>query len=245
MEELNKYLNELVVNNVTPGFTYAIISDRDYYGAVGYKSLFPQKEETNLDTLYDIASLTKVLVVLPLIFKLVENGKIKLAEPFTKAIALYLTKYLGCYCIIKNKDTRIDANSDIDEEYKKALIKCVNDNDIRLVLDLHGAKETRDFDVELGTLNNLTADFSSIRELEESFLEHGINDVTHNCQFKGGVITKIIYGQTNADVIQIEINKKFRDLTNIDRLEKICLSLVSSIKMYVNNCINRVNDIKK
>ncbi len=118
-----------------------------------------------------------------------ENGKIKLAEPFTKAIALYLTKYLGCYCIIKNKDTRIDANSDIDEEYKKALIKCVNDNDIRLVLDLHGAKETRDFDVELGTLNNLTADFSSIRELEESFLEHGINDVTHNCQFKGGVIT--------------------------------------------------------
>lgn len=166
--------------------------------------------------------------------QLKENGKIKLSEPFTKAIALYLNKCLGCYCIIKNLDTGIDANSDCDDEYKKELIKCVNENNIRLVLDLHGAKETRNFDIELGTLNNLSADFSSIRELEETFKENGISNVINNQNFKGGGITRNIYGKTNADVIQLEINRKFRDLNNIEKIEKLCLSLISFIDMYIN-----------
>ena len=36
-----------------------------------------------------------------------ENGKVKLSEPYTKAIALYLNKYCNTYAIIKNNDTVI------------------------------------------------------------------------------------------------------------------------------------------
>ena len=35
---------------------------------------------------------------------------------------------------------------------------------------MHGAKKDRKFDVELGTLNNLSSDYSTIIELKEAFI---------------------------------------------------------------------------
>ncbi|MFA5604113.1 MAG: serine hydrolase [Bacilli bacterium] len=74
-------MNEGVNNNVFPGATYAII----YKGTiikdfVGYKSLYPVKEENNIDTIYDLASLTKVLVTNTLIGKLLEDKIIGLDD---------------------------------------------------------------------------------------------------------------------------------------------------------------------
>ena len=43
---------------------------------------------------------------------------------------------------------------------------------------------------EFGTLNNLSADYSTIKELEESFVENGISNINFNDPFKGGAITK-------------------------------------------------------
>ena len=83
-----------------------------------------------------------------------KDGTIKPSESFTKAIALYLNKYYGVSCMVKIKDTGMDSNRDNHDEFKKEMIKYVSDNNIKLFIDLHGAKETRDFDVEFGTLNN-------------------------------------------------------------------------------------------
>lgn len=82
-----------------------------------------------------------------------DDGTIKASEPYTKALALYLQKRLNCTCFVKNFDTGIDSNSEKDEEYKNELIKYIKRNNIKLVLDLHGASLKREFDVELGTLN--------------------------------------------------------------------------------------------
>ena len=161
-----------------------------------------------------------------------EDGSIKLSEPYTKAIALYLNKHFNVNCMIKINDTGLDANRDNRDEFKTELLRFIKDNNIKLVIDLHGSKESRDFDIEFGTLNNLSADFSTIKELEEAFTENGILNVSHNSPFKGGAITQGVYALDDVDVIQIEINGKYRDHNNIDNLNKLIHSLQNFIDLY-------------
>lgn len=163
-----------------------------------------------------------------------EDGTLKYSEPFTKSIAQYISNKINTSYYIKLEDTGIDSNSINIDAFKETLLKIIKENNIKLLIDIHGAKEERDFDVELGTLNNLSADFSTIKELEDAFKENGINNIEHNNPFKGGGITQYIYGNTNIDIIQIEINKKYRDINNLDKLEQLCNSLLSFIKMYSN-----------
>lgn len=164
-----------------------------------------------------------------------EDGTIKLSEPFTKAIAMYVANNLNTSFLIKTKDTGIDANSDNKEVFKETLLQIIKTQNIKLLIDLHGSKKERDFDIEFGTLNNLSADYSTVKELEDAFKEHGIKNVLYNDPFKGGGITRYIYGNTDIDVIQIEINRKFRDIDNIDNLKKVCDSLIAFIKQYTQD----------
>ena len=167
-----------------------------------------------------------------------EDGSIKLDEPYTKAIALYLNKYFNVNCMIKIKDTGLDANRDNRDEFKTELLRFIRENNIKLVIDLHGANRKRDFDVEFGTLNNLTADFSTVKELEEAFTENGIKNVSHNDPFKGGAITQYVYSIKGVDAIQVEINGRYRNPNHIDELEKLTKSFENFIKQY-KDYINR------
>ena len=170
--------------------------------------------------------------------QLKEDGTTKLKEPYTKAIALYFNKYYNVYSIFKNNDTGVDSNKDNYDKYNIEMRRLVKDNNIKLVIDLHGASKDRNFDIEFGTLNNLSADFSTIKELEEAFVENGINNISNNNPFKGVAITQGIYSLDNIDVIQIEINGKYRDYNNIELLEKVIQSFCNFIKQY-NEYINR------
>ena len=89
------------------------------------------------------------------------DGYIKNSEPFTKAIALYLNKKCDSSYLVKIKDTGLDSNRDNHDEFKKLLFDVVKENNIKLVIDLHGADHNRDFDVEFGTMNNLSADYTT------------------------------------------------------------------------------------
>lgn len=166
------------------------------------------------------------------------DGTTKLNEPYTKAIALYLNKYFNVYSIVKNNDTGIDSNRDYYDEYNVEIRRLIKESNIKLVIDLHGAARERDFDIEFGTLNNLSADFSTIKELEEAFTENNINNISYNDPFKGGAITQGIYGLTDIDIIQLEINSKYRDHDNLELLERLIKSLEKFIKQY-NEYINR------
>ena len=171
-------------------------------------------------------------------YQLLDDGTTKLKEPYTKAIALYLNKYCNTYAIVKNNDTGIDSNRDNYDEYNLGMRRLIKDYNIKLVIDLHGASKDRKFDIEFGTLNNLSADFSTIKELEEAFTENGINNINHNDPFKGGAITQGIYSLDDVDGIQVEINGKYRDYNNIKELENLIQSLQNFVKQY-NEYINR------
>ncbi len=161
-----------------------------------------------------------------------EDGSIKLKEPYTKAIALYFNKHFHVSCIVKIRDTGLDSNRDNQDDFKKELMKFVKENKVKLVIDLHGASKERDFDVEFGTMNHLTTDYSTLKEFEEAFLENGIFNVAHNDPFKGGAITQYLYSQKDVDVIQLEINQKYRDLNQLEYLEKLCMALEKFILQY-------------
>ena len=84
------YFKKMVKLNVFPGCNYAIIhNDKLEFGSVGAKALVPKIEKNDINTLYDIASLTKVLVTNVLITKLLEENKIKLDDKVNK----YLPKF--------------------------------------------------------------------------------------------------------------------------------------------------------
>ena len=104
-------------------------------------------------------------------YQLRDDGSTKLKEPYTKAIALYLNKYCNTYAIVKNNDTGIDSNRDNYDQYNVEMRRLIKENNIKLVIDLHGASKDRKFDIEFGTLNNLSADFSTIKELEEKAVQ--------------------------------------------------------------------------
>ncbi|MEO8099524.1 MAG: exo-beta-N-acetylmuramidase NamZ domain-containing protein [Acidobacteriota bacterium] len=59
--------------------------------AYGSRALVPQHEAATVDTIYDAASLTKVIATTPAMMKLVEQGKVRLGDPVTA----YLPEFQG------------------------------------------------------------------------------------------------------------------------------------------------------
>ena len=165
-----------------------------------------------------------------------KDGTIKLNEPFTKAIAKYVSNKTDCSYLIKQRATKIDSNWEELDDFKLLLERFIHEHGVELLIDIHGASSKREFDVELGTLNNLSVRQSTIRNIRNSFFEYGIYEVVLNEPFKGGGITKYIFGKTEIDVIQIEINGKYRNINDAENMERLCNALIKFIRNYLSNC---------
>ncbi len=79
---VKKLLVQGVKANVFPGAVLRVLSDShvifDY--ATGFSSLFPERRKITTDTVFDIASLTKVIVTTSSVMLLVQDKKLKLDE---------------------------------------------------------------------------------------------------------------------------------------------------------------------
>ena len=62
-----------------------------YRKAYGERALIPKREPMTVDTIFDAASLTKVIATTPSVMKLFEQGKIRLNDPVTR----YLPEFQG------------------------------------------------------------------------------------------------------------------------------------------------------
>ncbi|HXP87534.1 MAG TPA: exo-beta-N-acetylmuramidase NamZ domain-containing protein [Bryobacteraceae bacterium] len=85
----------LVVGQVAGGQTKIL-----HRKAYGQRSLVPTREPMTVDTIFDAASLTKVLATTPAIMKLFEQGKIVLSNPVTT----YLPEFQGGKSAITVRD---------------------------------------------------------------------------------------------------------------------------------------------
>ena len=159
------------------------------------------------------------------------GGRIKLAEPFTRGIARYVSKKTGCYYLIKNEDTGMDPNRQNDDDFKAILCDLIEKNHIKMVIDLHGAKKEHNFDVEVGTLNGESADAKIVDKLVEFLRRNGIGNIVVNDPFKGGDIIRTVHDKTGVNCMQLEINRSYRSIHKINNMRKICKAL----SMFVGN----------
>ncbi len=91
--QVDAIINDAVQTNLIPGAVLLIGHNGQivYRRAFGSRSLIPDREPMTLDTIFDAASLTKVVATTPSIMKLFEAGKIRLDDPVTK----YLPEFQG------------------------------------------------------------------------------------------------------------------------------------------------------
>ena len=86
-------IEEAVKTELIPGAVLLIGHDGKivYRKAYGSRALIPAREPMTLDTIFDAASLTKVIATTSCMMKLVEQGKVRIDDPVTK----YLPAFQG------------------------------------------------------------------------------------------------------------------------------------------------------
>ena len=69
-EQLNNLIEEFIEEGACPGANYVlVVGDKSYYGSFGNKALYPNVEKNDIDTLYDMASVSKVISTTTCILK--------------------------------------------------------------------------------------------------------------------------------------------------------------------------------
>ena len=86
---LDNIFNELIESGATPSVSYLVSKDAEIFSnTLGYKTKYGlennqivEKEElADSNTLYDIASLTKIVCTNTIIFRMIDQKKIKLTD---------------------------------------------------------------------------------------------------------------------------------------------------------------------
>jgi hypothetical protein len=114
----------------------------------------------------------------------------------------------------------LDPNYDSPENdggYKYKVKEIIKSNNIKVFLDIHGASESRDFDIDIGTDNeNALKGHDFLIELIRVIMtKNNIFNVKHNSVFAASyhnTITNYTHLNTGIPCLQIEINKKFRNI---------------------------------
>lgn len=84
---LEKLISDAIVDGAFPGANYVLVIDQErFVGSLGKRSLFPNEEENSLETIYDLASVSKVLSTTTAIMQLIERGKLRLYEPVSNIL---------------------------------------------------------------------------------------------------------------------------------------------------------------
>jgi uncharacterized protein YbbC (DUF1343 family)/CubicO group peptidase (beta-lactamase class C family) len=93
LQDLDAQLDEAVRTELIPGAVLVVGHNGQvvYRKAYGSRSIVPSREPMTTDTIFDIASLTKVVATTPSIMKLFQAGKLRLDDPVTK----YLPEFQG------------------------------------------------------------------------------------------------------------------------------------------------------
>lgn len=82
LAEMDAAINKAIAEKDMPGgVLWLEHGTNQYHKAYGKRALVPQTEEMTEDTIFDAASMTKVLATTPAIMLLWERGKLKLDEP--------------------------------------------------------------------------------------------------------------------------------------------------------------------
>ena len=90
LQGLDKLINDAISDGAFPGCNIALVTKDDkYFASYGLKAKYPEEEANDIDTLYDMASCSKVLSTTTCLFKLMEAGKLRLYD----SVKTYLPRF--------------------------------------------------------------------------------------------------------------------------------------------------------
>lgn len=193
----------------------------------------PLKEEQTFEV---IEGKIPVLLSAPHSVRQLREGKIKGKDRYTGVITIELAKQTNSFAIYKTYNNQDDASYDIENnEYKEKVLELINKHNIKVFLDIHGAKDTDEFDVDIGTdeKRNLNGKTQILENLIKNLNEKGITKIGIDKKFKActmHTLTKKIASSTNIACMQIEITRKYRDLEQVEKMEKVINAIKSWIK---------------
>ena len=134
--ELTEMLSEAASTVIFPGGNFALVCEEGTFtGSVGKKRLFPEVVENNIDTMYDMASCSKVVSTTTCILKLLEQGKLRLFDTVKKYLPRFkhenvlvwdlithtsgLPAGVSGVCKIKSREEALDKIYALDLIYEK------------------------------------------------------------------------------------------------------------------------------
>lgn len=176
-----------------------------------------------------------IILSAPHAVRQLRENKIKSAEGETGAIIQMLAKETGCYAIYKTYNNDDDANYDLNSKYKEKLSEIVETEKIKLLIDIHGAKNEHDFNIEICTDDGKNINYNNelVYTLKKCFENEKIDKITENTIFKANsirTISKYIHEKTNIPCIQLEITGRYRYIESIEGIQKLLNSLKEYIK---------------
>jgi uncharacterized protein YbbC (DUF1343 family)/CubicO group peptidase (beta-lactamase class C family) len=88
LAQVDSVINQAVADGNIPGAVLLVGHDGKvvYRKAYGYRELEPKRVPMTVDTIFDLASLTKVIATTTAVMQLVEQGKVRLNDPVAKYI---------------------------------------------------------------------------------------------------------------------------------------------------------------
>lgn len=90
--DFRKAIQQAVWDRVISGAAWWVEQDgASSQGSYGFRSKVPERERVSEDTIFDVASLTKVMATTPSIMLLIEQGRVKLDAP----VCEYLPEFAG------------------------------------------------------------------------------------------------------------------------------------------------------
>ena len=165
------------------------------------------------------------------------NDWLKIPDKNTGLIACYLHKKLNLPTLIQIYTAWLDPNFYREALLREKLRELLKNRKIKLVLDIHGLSDDRDADfdiIDLYGLSLLPYNAIYLRNSLKLRLEKAGYNVGVNRYFNGGLMSQIQYTivkevsqELNTPCIELEINKKFRNIPNKIIDEKILNILVN------------------
>ena len=168
-----------------------------------------------------------ILLSAPHSVKQFREGKQKIQDSLTGPIAEVLADLTKCSCIYRIYNDGTDPNYyNEDGGYKQEIEKIIHEHNIKLLIDLHGAKNREEFNVDIGTNNgiNLNGKLELPKLLIKSLERNGVENIKQDYLFRASKhynVSKTIAERTKIPCMQVEIALKYRDLNNFENVEKV------------------------
>jgi len=163
-----------------------------------------------------------IILSAPHAFKQLRNGKSKNNEINTSNICKLLHYYTGCHAIYTINNTNYDANYDKENPYREYLIKYINENNIKFLIDIHGIEHTCKYNIIIGTnyYKNVNNDIDKINSIIKIINENLTNNIAVDKKFKARekTLANHINQNTGIKCIQVELIKDYRKLKRKPKL---------------------------